>query len=227
METINNSPTQAVLNYLPKANVSTMERILMIAGGTYLLYKALNKNEKDFGKSTLASTMITRGLSGYCPVYKAIENIKEHSNSNVNIRIKSYINQPVSKVYNFWRNLENLPRFMNHLESVTKIDNTTSTWVTRGIAGVGKLSWNAEIVSDEKDKQLSWHSLPDASVENAGKVLFSTNGMGTDLDVTISYRAPLGIIGEEAAKLLNPFFTKMVKDDIENFKTYLESGHLL
>jgi len=57
----------------------------------------------------------------------------------------------------------------------------------------------------------------------AGKVVFRPSGKGTEIIVTISYHAPLGIAGEGAAKLLNPYFEKLVKDDIMNFKTYLES----
>ncbi|TEB40933.1 cyclase, partial [Flavobacterium circumlabens] len=85
--------------------------------------------------------------------------------------------------------------------------------------------WKAEIIKDEKEKLLSWQALADASVENVGKVVFKQKGRATELDITISYRAPLGIAGESAAKLLNPFFEKMVNDDVQNLKTYLESGH--
>ena len=87
------------------------------------------------------------------------------------------------------------------------------------------MSWKAEILKDEKEKLLSWHSLPESSIENSGKVIFKSKGKATELDVTISYHAPLGIAGESAAKLLNPYFQKIVNDDILNLKEYLESGH--
>lgn len=53
-------------------------------------------------------------------------------------------------------------------------------------------------------------------LKNAGKVVFRPSGKGTEIIVTISisYHAPLGIAGENAPKLFNPYFEKLVKDDI-------------
>lgn len=207
-----------------KTNVSTLERIAMITSGTYLLYKGLSQEKKSSVQIGTGGTMLLRGLSGYCPIYDAVDHLKNDKASNVNIRISSTINKPISEVYAFWRDFENLPKFMNHLDSVKPLSYTTSKWTAKGPAGIGKISWIAEIVKDEKERMISWNSLPDSSIKNAGKVVFRPSGEGTEIIVTISYHAPLGIAGEGAAKLLNPYFEKIVKDDILNFKTYLESN---
>ncbi|MDR7208731.1 SRPBCC family protein [Flavobacterium piscis] len=226
MEPITTSPAQnqksSKLSMLKK-NVSTLERIAMITSGGYLLYKGLSQENKSIAKIGSGSAMLLRGLSGYCPVYDAVDHLKNDKASNVNIRINSVINKPVNEVYTFWRDFENLPKFMTHLESVKPLSYTTSKWTAKGPAGIGKLSWKAEIVKDEKDKLISWNSLPDSSIQNAGKVVFRPSGKNTEIIVTISYHAPLGIAGEGAAKLLNPFFEKLVREDLMNFKTYLES----
>ncbi|WP_394776478.1 SRPBCC family protein [Flavobacterium sp.] len=206
-------------------NVSTLERILMITSGSYLLYKGLSQENKSFAKIGSGGAMLARGISGYCPVYSAVDHLKNDKASNVNIRTSAVINKPISEVYAFWRNLENLPKFMNHLESVKTISETKSEWTAKGPAGIGTITWNAEIIKDQKEKLLSWQSLPDATVRNFGKVLFKANGNKTEIEVTISYRAPLGLAGEGAAKLLNPFFEKVVNDDIKNLQLYLESVH--
>nr|WP_315258485.1 SRPBCC family protein [uncultured Flavobacterium sp.] len=208
-----------------KNNVSTAERVLMIASGAYILYNGLNRENKNLTQSSVGGAMLLRGISGYCPVYDAVDHLKKDKAHNVNIRVSSVINKPLSEVYAFWRNLENLPKFMNHLHSVKSINHTVSEWTAKGPAGIGRVSWKAEIVKDEKEKLLSWSSLPESSIENAGKVIFKPKGNATELDITISYRAPLGAAGESATKLLNPYFQKIVKDDILNLKEYLESGH--
>lgn len=206
-----------------KSNVSTLERIAMIASGAYLLYKGASKEHKSIGEITAGGAMLARGISGYCPLYDAVGHLKNDKASNVNIRISSLINKPVSEVYAFWRDLENLPKFMTHLESVKPLTYTTSKWTAKGPAGMGKLSWKAEILKDEKEKIISWNSLPESTIQNAGKVVFKPKGNATEIDVTISYQAPMGIAGESAAKLLNPYFEKLVQADITNFKSYMES----
>src|SRR5690606_22978029 len=90
-------------------------------------------------------------------------------------------------------------------------------------AGIGQVSWKAQILMDEPGEMLSWCSLPGSTIDNAGKIVFKEVGYNqTEIDVTISYHAPLGVAGEAAAKLLNPMFEKMVVSDIESLKVYLE-----
>lgn len=206
-----------------KVNVSTVERIAMVAAGSYLLYKALSGRKKSIPQSIAGGTMLARGISGYCPVYDAVEKSAKLSGSNINIRTSLQIDKPVNEVYAIWRKLENLPKFMKHLSSVKELDSLTSEWTAKGPGGIGSTTWKAEILMDEPGKVLSWHSLPGSTVDNAGKVAFREIGENnTEIDVTISYHAPLGVAGEAAAKLLNPLFEKFVKSDIQNFRNYIE-----
>jgi uncharacterized membrane protein len=204
-------------------NISAFERILMTAAGSYLLYKGLSQEKKNFSQITSGGAMLARGISGYCPIYSAVDHLKNDKGSNVNIRTNITINKPISEVYAFWRNLENLPKFMNHLESVKTISSTQSEWTVKGPAGIGSLRWKSKIIKEQKEKMLGWQSTDDAPIKNFGKVVFKASGNSTEVDVTISYRAPLGIAGEGAAKLLNPLFERIVLDDIKGFKTYLET----
>lgn len=207
-------------------NVSTVERIAMVAAGSYLLYKALAGKKKNIPQSVAGGTMLIRGISGYCPLYDAVEKSGKLQGSDVNLHMSISVDRPVDEVYRFWRNLENLPLFMKHLSSVKETDNLKSEWTASGPKGIGSLKWQAQILMDEPGKILSWHSLPGSTVDNAGKVVFSETGTNrTDLDISISYRAPLGIAGQAAAKLLNPLFARMVKADIENFKVHIETAH--
>ena len=223
MNTVLSKQNQSSKSLL-KNNVSKLERVLMVTSGAYLLYNALSKENKSITQAGAGGAMLLRGISGYCPIYDAADHLMHDKASNINIRVNSVINKPVSEVYAFWRNLENLPKFMNHLDSVRPASSTISEWTAKGPGGIGKISWNAEIIRDEKDKLLSWNSIEGSSIKNAGKIVFKPKGKATELDVTISYHAPLGIAGESAAKLLNTYFEKLVKDDISNLKVYLETN---
>lgn len=208
-----------------RVNVGKTERILMIAAGSYLLYKALKrKDNKKLMEGITAGTMLTRGITGYCPAYDVIGRTNFLKGGNVSITTSLTINRPVGEVYDAWRKLENLPLFMEHIESVTEITDTVSEWSARVPGGIGKVSWKAEILTDKPNEILSWHSLPGSTIDNAGKVKFKDNGSSTDIDVTISYHAPLGKAGEATAKLFNPLFEGVVKRDIKQFKEYMETG---
>ncbi|HEV7347129.1 SRPBCC family protein [Telluribacter sp.] len=212
-----------------KINVGPTERVISVVGGTYLLLDGLFLKEKrSVTEALIGGFLLFRGATGYCPLHTALEDrpAQEHS-QNINIRVNMTVNRGRMDIYNFWRKLENLPLFMSHIKSVKELNTTTSEWTAKGPGGVGSVSWKAEIVKDEPGRLLSWRSLPDSTITNAGKVEFLDEGaLGTTLHVVITYKAPLGVPGKELARLLNPVFEDIVKDDVLNFKTYMETGEV-
>jgi uncharacterized membrane protein len=138
------------------------------------------------------------------------------------------INRPVLEVYRFWRNFENLPRFMDHLEAVTVIDDERSHWVAKGPAGT-KVEWDAIIHNEVEDELIAWRSLPGAEVNNAGSVHFTPtpDGTGTDVRVVLSYEPPAGMVGVAVAKLLGEEPSKQVADDLRRFKQVMDSGDVM
>jgi uncharacterized membrane protein len=213
-------------------NVGNNERIVSAALGAFLLSSGLGNILKHpiegLVKTALGGLLLYRGASGNCPVYTSMGKTKgvEHT-SAVNIRTSLIVNKPKDEVYAFWRKLENLPLFMKHLASVTEIDNKHSHWEAIIPGNIGKVKWNAEIVKEEEGYMIGWQSIPNSMVNNAGKVTFNDaqNGQGTELEVVISYHPPAGELGAGVAKLINPVFEKIIRQDVMNFKDYIETKH--
>jgi len=211
-------------------NIGKFERVISALGGAYLLYDAL-KNKRSIPEIGAAGFMLFRGVSGYCPVSHAANMLVDKgspskpSNSNINIHTRLIVNRPVDEVYSFWRNLGNLPLFMDHLESVTVLNDEISEWKAKLPGGVGTVGWQAEIVKEEPNRFIGWRSLSGSTIRNAGKVEFKDAGeLGTLVHIVFSYQAPMGGAGEEVARWLNPMFEKMVRKDVMGFKRYMETG---
>lgn len=210
-------------------NIEPTERIVSAAiGGLLLVNGITNKSKARIPSLFAAGILLARGISGYSLLYDTLgkERIPRVA-KNINIRTKLLVHKPKDQVYAFWRELENLPLFLSHLKSVEKIDDKYSVWKAK-LPGHLTLDWTAEIVKEEPGHLLGWSSIPDSSISNAGKIEFNeaNNGASTELDVTISYHPPLGVLGSGVAHLLNPTFEKMVRDDIYNFKIFMETGKL-
>jgi uncharacterized membrane protein len=133
------------------------------------------------------------------------------------------INRPVLEVYRFWRNFENLPRFMDHLESVTVIDENTSHWVAKGPAGT-RIEWDAVIHNEIDDELIAWRTLPGAEVSSAGSVHFTPAGGGTEVRVVLSYEPLAGRLGAAVAKLLGEEPSQQVEDDLRRLKQVMDAG---
>ncbi len=213
-------------------NVGNNERIVSAALGAFLLSSGMSNLLKHpiegLVKTAIGGLLLYRGASGNCPVYSSIGKTRGIAHTSaVNIRTSLKVNKPKAEVYAFWRKLENLPLFMKHLASVTEIDNKHSHWEAVLPGNIGKVKWNAEIVKEEDGYMIGWQSIPNSMVNNAGKVTFSDaqNGQETELEVVISYHPPAGDLGAGVAKLLNPVFEKIIRQDVMNFKEYIETKH--
>lgn len=208
-------------------NVGSTERIISSIGGAALTIMALRdiKSPGGMGMLLAGGFLLVRGLSGYCAVNNAIgRNTAKRAGSPVEVNTSVTLNKPASEVYSFWRNLGNLPRFMRHLEKVEEIDQTHSRWTAKGPAGVGSVSWEAEIVEDHQNEMISWRSLPGSTVDNAGQVRFRETPGGTEIKVQMSYRLPAGDVGGAAAKLFSPMAERIMRNDIRDLKNVLEGG---
>jgi uncharacterized membrane protein len=209
-------------------NVGIAERLISAFGGAYLLVNALSKKEFPVPKTMVAGYLLFRGATGYCPAYEALGKTEVHYRTrNVNIKTSMTVNKPRFEVYRFWRRLENLPLFMKHLESVVSVDPEVSEWKAKIPGGLGTISWRSEIVKDEPGLILGWKSIEGSTIENAGKIEFKEAGKwGTEIHAVISYHPPVGVLGEKVAHLFNPAFKAMVKEDIRNLKTFLETSEI-
>lgn len=211
-------------------NVGKKERIASALGGAALIALGLinrKKKSSSIGLAAAGGYLLYRGASGNCPINTLVGRSSYNwEHEEVAIVESLIVNKSRSEVYAFWRNLSNLPLFMKHLESVKEDDSLHSEWVAKVPGNLGSISWEAKITRQEPNKLIAWRSLAGASIDNGGQVEFSDalGGQGTEIKVTIYYRAPAGQVGNRLAQLLNPLFSKLVRQDIKGFKQYLETG---
>jgi uncharacterized membrane protein len=134
----------------------------------------------------------------------------------------------VSQVYEFWRDLQNLPRFMANLESVVVTGKGRSRWTAKGPAGK-RVSWDAEITDDRPNERIAWQSLPGADVPNRGQVLFlpAPGGRGTEVRVDLEYAPPAGVLGANVAKLFGREPSEQIDGDLRRFKQVMEVGEVV
>lgn len=129
--------------------------------------------------------------------------------------------------YNFWHDIQNLPRFMQYLESVKVTGENRSEWKALGPLGV-KLQWTAEITEDRENERISWRSVPGSQVETSGSVEFlpGANGRGTLATARVEYVLPGGAAVKAFASIMgkDPQFT--VREDLRRFKALIETGEV-
>jgi uncharacterized membrane protein len=128
--------------------------------------------------------------------------------------------------YNYWRQFENLPQFMDHLASVEQTSPRRSHWTSKLIAGRG-VEWDTELVNDIPDKLIAWKTIGRASVPHAGSVHFDETPTGSIVRMVLEYEPPAGRSGRVVARMFGKEPDEQVREDLERFRECVEQQGLL
>jgi uncharacterized membrane protein len=217
-----------------KANISKTERWTSSLMGTAFALIGLQRSNKALGLAGLA--MLGRGASGYCPVSAALGrdtsspyDTRARLGGSRGARVEAAITiyRPQIEVYAYWRNFENLPNFMNHVDAVQDIDGLHSHWVVKGPLDV-PVEWNAEIINDVPPELIAWRTVGESDVVSAGSVRFkqAPGDHGTEVRVKLQYDPPAGKIGATVAWMLGEDAQHAVEEDLRRFKQLIETGEV-
>lgn len=137
------------------------------------------------------------------------------------------VSRPIEDVYQFWKNFENFPRFMRHLESVQVTGDRRSRWCAKGPAGM-RVEWEAETIRDDENEWIAWRSLEGSDVRNSGSVRFvpAPGARGTEVRVRLQYTPPAGALGRGLAWLFGEEPDQQVHEDLHRFKQLMETGEI-
>ena len=129
--------------------------------------------------------------------------------------------------YRFWRSFENLPRFMQSLESVRQLDERRSHWVAKGPMAT-RLHWTSEITAERPGEELAWRTLDDSGAAHAGSVRFEVApaGRGTIVRVSLHYSPLGGALGVGLVRLLGHDPQSRIREDLRRFKQVMEAGEI-
>ncbi|MDX3899051.1 MAG: SRPBCC family protein [Sphingobium sp.] len=137
------------------------------------------------------------------------------------------INRPRQELYAYWRDVSNLPTFMENVVSVEPIDERRSRWVVKAPAG-RTVEWISAITEDVPGEVIAWASEEGADVPNSGRIDFrdAPGGRGTWVTATILYDPPGGAVGKLIAKMFQREPAIQARRELRRFKQLMETGEI-
>jgi uncharacterized membrane protein len=220
------------------ANMGAIDRSLAgVLGAGLVGFGATRRSLPSMiGSIAGGGALLAMAATGYCPFYHAlgIDNARKgtaqpsnYYEEGIHVVVSYVIARPPEELFQFWRNFENLPRFMHHVKSVSCQGPTRSHWVARGPAGMD-VEWDAEIINEEPDRLISWRTVGEADVDSAGTVMFvpAVDARGTRVHVNLDYIPPAGRVGKAIAKIFGDDPAQLIRDDLRRFKQIMETGEV-
>ncbi len=230
-------------------NVAKGERIGSVALGAALVGLGVRRRDPiGLVAALFGGYFITRGATGNCLVYRALgvstgsadavlapwhrDDVTGRAatvNARKAIKVERAvtIDRPRDELFAFWRNFENLPRFMEHLVAVRVDSPTRSHWEAKAPGGK-TVEWDAEIVNEVAYEIIAWKSVGEPDVANAGAVNFfdAPGGRGTIVRVTLDYEPPAGRLGAMLSHFIGEEPDRQIREDLRKFKQLMETGEI-
>jgi uncharacterized membrane protein len=199
-----------------------------------MLYGVTRRSPAGIGLALAATPLAYRGLAGRWPPqltgrHRESEDTRAALAGDRGFVVHESVRLelPVAEVYRFWRRLENLPRFMDHLHQVIDTGNGRSHWSAKGPGGV-LVEWDAEIINEVENQVIGWRSLPGGDVTVAGSVNFDSvrAGRSTQVTVRLQYAPPAGRVGAFVSMLAGREPSQTIREDLRHLKQILEAGEI-
>lgn len=223
----NSDPTKSFPR--KNTNIGQLERVgSLVLGGVLVWQGTRSKNTTRLPLIAGGSVLLLRGVTRQSIAYRVLGINRAGRDGAVRVERTGTILRSPEELYRFWRDFSNLPKFMQHLDSVVILDDKRSKWTAKAPAGV-KVEWEAEIVEDKENEVIAWRSLPGAQVENSGRVTFqpAPKERGTEVKVVLDYKPPAGSLGAAIAKFTGEEPGEQVREDLRHFKMLMESGEII
>lgn len=204
-------------------NIPRGERVASIAIGGVLAAVGLRRRSLvGYLLAAAGGTLVARGVTGRSALYRM-----RALRKGIEVRRTITVQATPRDVYDLWRDLRNLPRFMEHVASVELEPRGISRWT---IEENGKrLEWRAEIVEDRPGRRLRWRSLPGGDLFNEGTLdlLEAAGDRGTVVDVRIRYRPPGGLfVSGLLSGVLRTLPGIQLAEELARLRMLLETGEL-
>jgi uncharacterized membrane protein len=198
----------------------TVQRLAPLIGGGALAAWGVKRlvdrrSAASIGMTAAAGLLVYKGIRSY-----------NGARRRANLEATFTINKPADELYRYWRNFDNLPRFMQHLKSVQASGNRLH-FVARGPLGA-KLSWDAEITDEKENEWIVWRSLADSPLRHNGSVHFrlAPGNRGTVITVAIQYQAASSGVGRILLDLLGTLPERQLREELRHFKQLMEAGEI-
>ncbi|GAA4224041.1 putative membrane protein [Streptosporangium album] len=205
-------------------------RVVGDAADLTMLRRAAARRRGHRRRRVMAVTAVVAGITAvdlYTAARARRQRLSGTGERGMDLHAAITINRPRQELYLYWRDFENLPRFMAHLESVETRGDGRSHWKARGPAKTAP-EWDVAITEDHHGELIVWRSTS-GTVGSRGLVSFTDapGGRGTEVRVNLKYDPPGGKVGAAFAKLLGEHPEQQARDDLRRFKQVVETGEVI
>jgi uncharacterized membrane protein len=182
-----------------------------------------------YGWTRKSATGAALGVAGGAIALKAASAgpLADMLRSDINASGSVLVNRNAADLYSFWKDVTKAPLWMQHIESVTKLDEIHTRWLRCDpIAGI--LEWSSELTSDIPNEMIAWRTVPDSrsGYDLSGRVEFKDLGpdRGTHVTLKLHFKMHAGLLQSGAVMAIAE--ERELNENLRRFKMLMETGEI-
>lgn len=235
---VDNESTRSIVAKVTseRVNVGQTERWLSaLGGGALVLYGLKKRSWPSLALALIGGAFVYRGVTGHCPAYQALEinrarkegeaaEPEERAGGEGWVRVEKsiQIRKEPEALFSFLKNVENLPKVLDHLESVRGKNHRHSHWIAKATKGT-ELEWEAEAIDEKENEQITWRAIENGGIDNLITFrLEKSPNEGTEVRLLLQYNTARSLLGAAFARLFGDP-EKLLEAALERLKQIIEA----
>jgi uncharacterized membrane protein len=128
------------------------------------------------------------------------------------------VDAPIEFVWSLWSDLQQMPRWMKWIDSVTILPENPELSRWKLATGGLEFSWQSRILKQIPNQIIQWESVD--GLPNRGAIRFYDRGASSVVKMTVAYAIP-GFLGQLMDNLfLGRIVESSLQGDLERFREY-------
>jgi uncharacterized membrane protein len=129
------------------------------------------------------------------------------------------------KVFRFYRDFQNLPRFLGDVIAVEQTGPAASRWTVQGPLGI-RAHWTIKVTEERPNELIRYETVAPPGLRTCWEIHFAPGSEAGATDVREVMKAPLGRLGRAALALIGKFPAEEVPANLRRLKELMETGRV-
>jgi uncharacterized membrane protein len=135
------------------------------------------------------------------------------------------IRRPVEKVFEFYRDFNNLSSFLGDVTAVEQIDPATFQWTIQGPLGI-QVNWKIKVTEEHTNELIRYETVTASRIRTCWEIHFAPGSKAGETEVREVMKTPIGRLGRMALALIGKFPAKEVSSNLHRLKEVMETGRV-
>src|SRR5262249_17507683 len=135
------------------------------------------------------------------------------------------IERPLAEVFNFYRDFQNLPRFLGDVVAIEPTGPTTSRWTIEGPFGI-RVHWTIDVTDERANEVIRYETVSSATTKTYWEIYFTAGAAAGVTEVREVMKAPGGELLRDALALIGKYPAQEVLANLHRFKQLMETGRV-